>query len=653
MSRLGAGGRIASRVARRGRRVARRAALRVTDVVAPEVLQRLPGGDRVSARIDVLHARQLLSEQRYQEVIDLLQHSVHEGATSSALREEALRQQHIAEVAESVPVANQASGEEVDQYLDLLQDSIDMRGALTLGLSRRGWHADLSFFYSTVRHTAEEVPAGPVTWAAKQAFSEGKLEAAALLAEAVIDAHPSSGTVRDIHRKAMDHLQVVRTGWPADEAVSDPGYDPDPVRTLSVLAQSLPHRSGGYATRSHGVLLGLRNRGWNATGLTRLGFPYDRWGRGNTSEVPQLDVVDGVSYERLLEPGHRTYSNTPLSDYIERFARRIERVAKREKAALIHASSFQNNGLAGLRAAKRLGVPFVYEMRGLEDLMKTSANPDFSETSDYRYMVALENHIVANADLTFVITEALRQEMIARGGPPDRIRVLPNGVLNADAEPLPPDLQLKAQLGLGGRTVIGYAGSLVHYEGIDLLLQAVDELRRERDDFAVVIVGDGNYFATLKEIADDLDLNDVVTFTGRVPFEEVNRYLSIFDIMPFPRLPVPACELISPIKPFEAMAMARAMLVSDVAALTEIVQPGVTGLVFRKGDAGSLREQLRRYLDDPELRAQMGQAGRQWVRANGDWNTVVAVVDRAYRDLLGSGPEDAPQGPDPDTDQAS
>lgn len=304
--------------------------------------------------------------------------------------------------------------------------------------------------------------------------------------------------------------------------------------------------------------------------------------------------------------------------------------------ALIHASSFQNNGLAGLAAARRLGIPFVYEMRGLEDLMKVSRHPGFANTDAYQYLTGLENHIVANADLTFVITEALREEMIRRGGPADRIEVLPNGVNTADFEPRPRDEALQAELGLTGRTVIGYAGGLVDYEGLNLLLEAAAELKRERQDFGVVIVGDGHFEGRLRQLAVDLDVTDVVTFTGRVPHAEVPRYLSIFDITPFPRLPLPVCELISPIKPFEAMAMGKAVISSSVAALTEIVEPDVRGLVFDKGSSTDLAARLRRYLDSPELRAQLGAQARDWVLAERDWSDVVRVVDAAYARLTGA-----------------
>ncbi|MGB7449567.1 MAG: glycosyltransferase family 4 protein [Ornithinimicrobium sp.] len=469
---------------------------------------------------------------------------------------------------------------------------------------------------------------------ASQALKAGQADHATAIAETAIRSGTGMNLARSVHARASEQHLIARSGWP-EPPVHARSYTPDARATVSVLAQSLPHRSGGYATRSHGLLTGLRAHGWQPRAVTRLGFPYDRWPSRSSEEVPDVDVVDGIGYHRLLEPGERVYSTSPLSSYIERFAGRVADHAREHQAGLIHAASFQNNGLAGVTAARRLGIPFVYEMRGLEDLMKVSRDPGFASTTAYRAMTTLENHIVSHADLTFVITEALRVEMIRRGAPEDRVEVLPNGVHTSDFEPRERDEDLVDSLGVRGRTVVGYAGGLVDYEGLDLLLEATAELASRRHDFAVVIVGDGHVSARLMRQAAELGIEDLVVFTGRVGHHEVARYLSIFDITPFPRHPLPVCELISPIKPFEAMSMGKAVVVSSVAALTEIVEPDLRGLVFDKGDHRDLAAQLERYLDSPGLRSAMGDNARRWVLAERDWSDVVEVVDAAYHRLLG------------------
>jgi glycosyltransferase involved in cell wall biosynthesis len=212
--------------------------------------------------------------------------------------------------------------------------------------------------------------------------------------------------------------------------------------------------------------------------------------------------------------------------------------------------------------------------------------------------------------------------------------VLPNGVHTDRFERRPRDPELAAELGVVGKTVIGYAGGLVDYEGLDLLLRAVHELVSRRDDLHLVVVGDGPVEGRLHALAGELGLGRHVTFTGRVPHDDVARYLSLVDIAPFPRLPLPVCEAISPIKPFESMAMGKAVIVSSVAALTEIVDDGNTGLVFEKGSASDLARVIERYADDPELRARMGDNARTWVRAERDWSHITGIVDDVYAELV-------------------
>jgi glycosyltransferase involved in cell wall biosynthesis len=351
-------------------------------------------------------------------------------------------------------------------------------------------------------------------------------------------------------------------------------------------------------------------------------------------------VVDGIRYSRVLEGDRRQYPQYPLASYVDRYAAAIQQHARRHRPALLHASSFHVNGLATQLAAARLGVPYVYEMRGLEDLMKVSRDPAFDASDRRRFLDTVEGASCLGAERVFVITEALKREMVARGVPEEKLVVLPNGVDTARFRPRERDAELEESLGLRGKTVIGYAGGLVDYEGLDLLLSAVAALKSDRRgpsgvDFHVVVVGNGHYESTLHALAERLGVGDVVTFTGRVPHAQVPGLLSLFDVAPFPRLPLPVCEMISPIKPFESMATGKAVVVSSVAALTEIVQDRTTGLVFEKGSADDLARALGELLDSPELRFKLGESARTWVTNERDWSSIVGIVDSTYKEILG------------------
>ena len=297
--------------------------------------------------------------------------------------------------------------------------------------------------------------------------------------------------------------------------------------------------------------------------------------------------------------------------------------------------------MAGLSAARQLGLPFVYEMRGLKQLLEDARQPLFSASPRRDYLDLLEGTVAREADAVLVITEALGREMVRLGVDPERITVVPNGVDASRFTPRERDEELAQRLGVAGKTVIGYIGGLVHYEGLDLLFQAVAQLREQRSDFHVLVVGDGAHQKALHKIVMKLDLGDVITFTGRIPHEDVEDYLSLVDITPFPRKPLKVCEMISPIKPFESMAMRKTVVASDVAALAEIVQDGVTGRLFAKGDATDLARVLDELLDDPEQRDRLGEAARTWVVEERDWHKITSRVDGVYRGLLGQSSTEA------------
>jgi glycosyltransferase involved in cell wall biosynthesis len=350
--------------------------------------------------------------------------------------------------------------------------------------------------------------------------------------------------------------------------------------------------------------------------------------------VPPYDVVDEITYHRLLKPGVRTYPRVPLFDYVNECAAGVVQKAKELRAGIVHASSLYDVGMAGLVAARELGLPFIYEMRGLKQLLEISRDPSFEGSDRFRMLEMLEVQVAKQADMVFVITEALKREMISKGVAADRVIVIANGVHTSRFQKRDRDRELSNALGLDGKTVIGYAGGLVHYEGIELLLDAVAELSKKRDDIHLLIVGDGAHERAVRAHADSLPLDGVVTFTGRVRHDEVERYLSLIDIAPLPRLPLRVCELISPIKPFEAMAMGKVVVVSDVAALTEIVQDGETGRIFQKGNAQDLSRVLEELVDDPEQRRRIAENATRWVVRERDWSVITDSVDQAYRSLI-------------------
>jgi len=435
-----------------------------------------------------------------------------------------------------------------------------------------------------------------------------------------------------VQRNAVSNYQLGKSGFPFPKMRSAPAYEAQSDRVFYLLHNSLPHNSAGYATRTHGLLSELNRIGWDVDGVTRLGYPYDMPGQAEIPDVALHDVVGNVDYRRLLR-GRDIEKKNPMFDYTERYSRALLELAREHRPALIHAASNHWNGLTAVKTARRLGIPSIYEVRGLWEVTRGSRNPEWAQSNMFKYIARMEADAARGATRVFAITEALRDEMISRGVDGDKISIIPNGVDTSRFTPIPRDEELASQLGVAGKSVIGYVGSVLDYEGIELMLEAAEVLNRTREDFHVLIVGDGAELERFQKHVEEHELEHVVTFTGRVPHEEVERYYSLVDITPFPRLPLPVCEMVSPLKPFEAMAMGKAVVASDVAALREIVTPGMNGYLHEKGSADSLIEQLTRLLDDPAHTRQLGAQARDWVVENRDWSRLSTLIADAYADL--------------------
>jgi glycosyltransferase involved in cell wall biosynthesis/tetratricopeptide (TPR) repeat protein len=450
--------------------------------------------------------------------------------------------------------------------------------------------------------------------------------------------HPEGDDAEDAERRetaCRTSLKLLRDGF-VYESATDLTYRGDPDVVFYLLHNSLPYMSGGYATRTHGLLHALaENREMH--GVTRPGFPYDM---DAELRVPPVSVIDDVPYHRIGEP--RPYRTGNFPKFVDEYVELLEPLARRERVGLVHAASSHWNGIAANMLKRRLGIPSVYEVRGLWEVTRRSREPQYADTDAHALTVKLETQAALEADAVITITNALRHEFIARGVPDEKITIVPNGVNTGRFSVLPRDEALEARFGYVDKRVIGFIGSLVEYEGLDLLLRSVDRLRRERDDFRVLIVGTGKAEAGLWALASELELDDIVTFTGRVPHSEVERYLSVVDVTPFPRRALPVCEMVSPLKPLESMATGKVVVASSVAALAEMVDHGRTGLVFEKESLDDLTRTLAQSLDDDALRTRLAAAAREWVVEERSWEVLARRVEGIYERLLAGVPVDSP-----------
>ncbi|WP_315279456.1 glycosyltransferase [Kocuria carniphila] len=417
--------------------------------------------------------------------------------------------------------------------------------------------------------------------------------------------------------------------------VQGAAYVPEIKRVLYCAYSTPIFHSNGYSMRTEGVVAGLKSTGVDVTVLARAGYPWDTV-TASDKPRPRRHVVTrhGVDWVHLPE-GDVTAQGP--HEYVNVAADAVVRQAKLSRPSVIHAASNYINALPALIAARRLGIPFVYEVRGLWEVTEASAKEGWEATERYRNQAFLESFVAKEADAVLAITQETKDELVRRGVPAERISLLPNGVDINTFLPLPRDEEYAKKRGIRTDTpVIGFAGSFGGYEGLYSLLQAANILRGRKVDFQVVIAGAGGVYDELKTYQTRNGLKGLVKFTGRLPSEEIPRLMSCFDIVACPRLSLPVTEMVSPLKPLEAFAASKPVVLSDVSPHRVLVgaeenqTEGPRGILSQAGSPKSLANALQELIQNPEKRVAMGQAGRLWAVDERQWTELGSVVRTAY-----------------------
>ncbi len=320
-----------------------------------------------------------------------------------------------------------------------------------------------------------------------------------------------------------------------------------------------------------------------------------------------------------------------------RFRRELQRIVNEVKPDLIHAHSPYRCGKPAVEVGKASRIPVLYEVRGMWEDSGVAEGNFTVDSAKYRYWRSNETSVMLQADAVVCICEALRDEVISRGVPRERTYVAPNAVdstafqpPNRDA-PLPDEVRQVKQWLTG--TTIGYVGSIRKLEGVAETVHGAAEVMRRGRDVSLLIVGDGPGLNELKELADSLGLGDRAVFTGRVPHDLVHHYYSLIDVFVVSRPALRVTKMVTPLKPLEAMAMQKALLVSDLPALRELVCNGQTGLTYTSGDLDDFAQQCIRYVDDLAFREQIADTARQWVSEQRSWRAVLEPIRDAYASL--------------------
>jgi PEP-CTERM/exosortase A-associated glycosyltransferase len=397
------------------------------------------------------------------------------------------------------------------------------------------------------------------------------------------------------------------------------------TRILHVLDHSLPAHSG-YTFRTRALMKAQVARGWDVAGVTGVRHP---------EPGPDGETVDGLTFYRTppIAP-----APPPIREWREigALAKRVEALVTEWKPDLLHAHSPVLDGLAALRVGKRLGIPVIYEIRAFWEDASVGNGTGREGSLRYRLTKALETHAVKSADAVAVICEGLRGDLIARGIDADKIIVSPNGVdLDLFGDPPPRDDALAATLGLAAAdTVIGYIGSFYDYEGIDDLIAAMPALVAAQPGARLLLVGGGPMEAALKAQAAASPAAPHIHFVGRVPHDQVERYYSLIDILAYPRKKMRLTDLVTPLKPLEAMAQGKLVAASDVGGHRELIEDGVTGTLFEPDDPSAIAAALTKLLESREIWADRKRTARIFVETHRNWSSNILRYEPVYQQLL-------------------
>jgi PEP-CTERM/exosortase A-associated glycosyltransferase len=405
-------------------------------------------------------------------------------------------------------------------------------------------------------------------------------------------------------------------------------------RVLHVVDESLPLVSG-YAIRTNGIVQAQAALGNHPVVLTS---PVHQSRDNGAVET----TIDRVKYLRTPMPGSLSgaairkrwpvFRELSLVNALER---RILEVLDAETFDVVHAHSPSLCGLAATRAAKKKNIPVLYEIRAFWEDAAVDQGKTTKRSPRYQLSRRLEQHVINSADSVVGIASHILEDLVGRGVSRDKLFHVGNGVDTLKFQPVRKSEALAAKHGLLGVPVLGFIGSLFYFEGISWLVRAASALHKQGAQFKLVIIGHGEEEAKIRQEIESLGASSYVLFLGKVPHHEVIDYYSIMDVLVYPRRSNRLTELVTPLKPLEAMALKRTVLGSSVGGIRELVDNEATGLLFKPEDVQDFCRQAARLIESEELRTALAAKGRNYVERQRDWKQLATKYESIYGRMLG------------------
>jgi PEP-CTERM/exosortase A-associated glycosyltransferase len=403
------------------------------------------------------------------------------------------------------------------------------------------------------------------------------------------------------------------------------------IRVLHILDHSLPVQTG-YTFRTAALLREQHKLGIETVLLTT---PKHQTSGARAMELLEEQFGDLIFHRTPMPAGAAGLPGLGEWRQMRATRRRLDELIASTRPDILHAHSPALNALPALWAGRAAGLPVVYEIRGFWEDAAVDHGTTTEGSLRYRATRGMETWAARRVDHVFTICQGLKGDLLARGVPPGRISVVPNAATpDPESEGRQPDVELASALGIQGCEVLGFVGSFYAYEGLDLLIEVMPALLRERPALRLLLVGGGPCDAALRVRAEALGLEGKVIFAGRVPHSQVERYYDLIDLLVYPRHPMRLTELVTPLKPLECMSQGRVLLASDVGGHRELVVDGQTGFLFKAGDGPALVQRVLQVLGLREQWPRIRAQGRTFVETERNWARSASVHAEAYSRLL-------------------
>jgi glycosyltransferase involved in cell wall biosynthesis len=404
---------------------------------------------------------------------------------------------------------------------------------------------------------------------------------------------------------------------------------------LHLFKTIYPVESTGGAVRNWSIVKQQKAHGWNPVAAVTPGSLPDAIAEANGGREGSFVVEsEGVPVHYCHFTG-QDRTEMPKDVLLGFETHLLDEICGKVRPSIIHAASgFRgyDNALKGLALARARKLPFVYEVRSFHEHTWGPRFDGIEDTEHTRLRMAQEDRCMAAADAVVTISEAMAEQLHRRGAVKKRLFIVPNSVESHFLEE--PDHgaceAFRAKWGLMGKAVIGYVSNISRREGHEILCEGFAKISADNPGLELLIVGDGNYREEIEQRAAALGIADSTIFTGQIDHAEIAAAYAAIDIFVVPRLPDYASDYVTPMKPVEAMALRRPLIMSDRPVSRELIGEEERGLYFETGNPADLARAIQQALADPARRAGRVEAAREWVEETRLWPNNVARYERVY-----------------------